>query len=214
MSEDKKDNMKLWEQVCVTDPAITKHVGTRGGFTAIDAQAQVKRATELWGSYGWKWGVRHCKYSYVTEGEERIVLEATLKADFFYPIGEKDEAVIEIATDIAYKKGNDTCKKLLTDLRSKALSLIGMNSDVFEGKFDDNKYVAGLKNGDQPAPITKTQLKSILQLMNETETDPNDDKFILYLKNNFAVVEIINLSEQQARRMEATLQAKLDKQNA
>ena len=60
MSEDKAKNMELWEQVCTTDPDITKKVNTRGGFTAIDAQAQIKRATELWGPYGSEWGVRDC----------------------------------------------------------------------------------------------------------------------------------------------------------
>jgi len=203
MSEDKKDNMKLWKQVCRTDPAITKKIeyGKRK-FTAIDAQAQIKRATELWGPYGSTWVVDSCTYEFLGE-------DVMLQAIFHYPGGEFD-----MATDMKFKAGNDTCKKLLTDLTTKALSKLGFNSDVFEGKFDDNKYVAELKNGNQPVPISKAQLKSILQLMNETETDPNDDKFILYLKNNFAVVEIVNLSEQQARRMEATLQAKLDKQNA
>jgi len=208
MSEDKKDNMKLWKQVCRTDPAITKKIeyGKRK-FTAIDAQAQIKRATEIWGPYGSTWGVRSCKYGQIGNKEDRM--DAMLQAIFYYPEGEFD-----IATDLKYRVGNDTAKKLLTDLTTKALSKLGFNSDVFEGKFDDDKYVAELKNGNQPEPISKAQLKSILQLMNETETDPNDDKFILYLKNTFGVVETINLNHAQARRLEATLQAKLDKQNA
>jgi hypothetical protein len=42
---------------------------------------------------------------------------------------------------MVYKVGNETRKKLITDLRSKCLSTLGFNSDVFEGLYDDNRYV-------------------------------------------------------------------------
>jgi hypothetical protein len=126
--------MKLWDSVCETDKAITKHVNQRGGFTAICAQAQLKRATQEWGSYGGKWGVKECNYILI-QGESGIA-EIALDAVFYYPDGE-----FEISADASYKAGNDSRKKLLTDVTTKALSKLGFNSDVFEGKFDDNKYV-------------------------------------------------------------------------
>ena len=210
MTEDKKaDNMKLWEQVCTTDPAITKKINVRGGFTAIAAQAQIKRATELWGPYGGKWGVKNCTHTHLFETEGRKISEVMLTGIFYYPDGE-----FEIATDIKFVVGGDSAKKLLTDLTTKALSKLGFNSDVFEGKFDDNKYVESLKNGNlQPESITKDQIEIIGQLMEETETKPNDKKLILYLKNTFGEVEIINLNSGQAKKLEATLQTKLDIQN-
>ncbi len=203
MSEE-KDNMKLWEQVCVTDPAITKHVEQRGGFTAIDAQAQIKRATELWGSYGSKWGVRDCEYSFLRgkDGED-----VKLQALFWYPDG-----TFDIATDMKYKAGNDTCKKLLTDLTTKALSKLGFNSDVFEGKFDDNKYVAGLKNGKEELYISIGVAAQIGALLEETNSDPT--KFLLYLKNTYGIADVGQLKVSQGKAVMATLNSKLDKQNA
>lgn len=127
------DNMKLWNQVCETDPATTKQVSQRGGFTAICAQAQRKKATEQWGPYGIKWGMKDLVWSYHDN-------EAILDAIFFFPDGE-----FQCRSSMVYKGGQDVFKKLLTDLTTKALSMLGFNSDVFEGKFDDNKYVENLK---------------------------------------------------------------------
>jgi len=128
--------MDLWNQVCETDPVITKKVNQRGGFTAICAQAQLKTATELWGPYGGSWGVKDLHYTHHQSGEN--IPAVSLIATFYCP----GDIEFPIGTDMAYMPGNDTYKKLLTDLTTKALSKLGFNSDVFEGKFDDNKYVA------------------------------------------------------------------------
>jgi len=193
-----KDNMELWKQVCTTDLAITKKVNTRGGFTAIDAQAQIKRATELWGPYGGKWGVKNCVYKNRYElfkMDERIIGETYLQAVFYYPDGE-----FEIATDMAFKKGNDTCKKLLTDLTTKALSKLGFNSDVFEGKFDDNKYVKSLKNAEpEPEPITDEQVKQIFELQDVKKITSDD--FTARLKKKYKVDNIDRLDTNQGAEL-------------
>ena len=155
--------MKLWNEVCETNPATTKTVNQRGGFTAIAAQSQIKRATELWGPYGQAWGVQELNFG-VIWGKDGIADEITLQGKFVYPDG-----CFEMATDIAYRQGNDSRKKLLTDLTTKALSKLGFNSDVFEGKFDDNKYVDTMNkkfNGDIDGE--KDRLEAHLQdLMNK-----------------------------------------------
>jgi hypothetical protein len=146
MNKQKRDtlsNMKLWDQVCTTDPDTTRRVTQRGGFTAIDAQAQLKQATEIFGPYGKDWGIDGLKYSSFKDPEGNII-EMSLMARFYYPGGE-----FPMATDMRYRPGDDCHKKLLTDLRSKCLSTLGFNSDVFEGKFDDNKYVESLKGQKQ-----------------------------------------------------------------
>jgi len=149
---DEPDNMTLWDSVCETDPAITKKVTQRGGFTAICAQAQLKRATELWGPYGMHWHVDDLTWGTV-KSPDGTVLELTLEAIFRFPYG-----AFHISSDIVYKPGNDSRKKLLTDLRSKALSLLGFNSDVFEGKFDDNKYVSEARaKAAKETPAAKPQ---------------------------------------------------------
>ena len=135
-----ENNMKIWDKVCVTDPEITKRVTQRGGFTAIDAQAQLKRATEVFGPYGTDWGLADMDYYMIYDGEGNMV-EVTLTARFFYPGGE-----FPMSNDMRYRPGDECRKKLLTDLRSKCLSTLGFNSDVFEGKFDDNRYVQNLTN--------------------------------------------------------------------
>jgi hypothetical protein len=136
--------MKLWNSVCVTDPETTTKVNQRGGFTAICAQAQLKKATELWGPYGGKWGVKNLNYFHVQRGS--LADAVTITALMYYPGGE-----IEIASDMPYEPKNDCYKKLLTDVTTKALSKLGFNSDVFEGKFDDSKYVLGLKQAKKRA---------------------------------------------------------------
>tara|TARA_R110000824_G_scaffold225406_2_gene412999 strand:- start:256 stop:867 length:612 start_codon:yes stop_codon:yes gene_type:complete len=133
-------NMQLWDSVSETDPETTRRVTQRGGFTAIDAQAQLKRATAVFGPYGQEWGIREVQYGYVADGDAQPV-EITLMAEFYYPGG-----AFSMSNDMKYRAGDDCRKKLLTDLRSKCLSTLGFNSDVFEGKFDDNKYVSDLKD--------------------------------------------------------------------
>lgn len=135
----KKNNMELWDQVCKTDPATTKKVNQRGGFTAVCAQAQMKEATEMWGPFGNHWGLEDCKFGLINNAEG-APMEIYMDADFRYPDG-----TFPISTDAAYRPGNDSRKKLMTDATTKALSKLGFNSDVFEGKFDDNKYVSTLK---------------------------------------------------------------------
>lgn len=141
------DNMELWNQVCETDPATTKQVAYgKRKFTAIDAQAQIKRATELWGPFGDKWSVTELDFAFhVPEGSNYAVYHASL----VYPLGEKKQGRIYIYSDIEiYSNGkynSDWTKKLATDALTKGLSKLGFNSDVFEGRFDDNKYVQEMK---------------------------------------------------------------------
>ena len=135
-----ENNMKIWDKVCVTDPETTKRVNQRGGFTAIDAQAQLRNATMVFGPYGTDWGITNLEYDTILDPDGNI-LEVTLTARFFYPGGE-----FPMSNDMRYRPGDECRKKLLTDLRSKCLSTLGFNSDVFEGKFDDNRYVQSLTN--------------------------------------------------------------------
>jgi hypothetical protein len=151
MPTTKTDNLDLWNRHEKTDPAMTKKVTQRGGFTAICAMHQMKEATKEWGPYGKAWGLGEMKYEYVRNGQGEIV-EVSLEAMFGYPGG----GSFGISTDIAYRPGNDSRKKLRTDCITKALSNLGFNADVFMGKFDDNKYVNEMNelfgNNGKPPP--------------------------------------------------------------
>jgi hypothetical protein len=127
--------MKLWNSVCKTDPAHTKHVAQRGGFTAIDAMYQVQNATEQFGpaGVGWGWDVTlHWPQN------DTVIAEVQLWH------GKKDQYVVQFGQK-KLDKGNgpdeDAVKKAVTDGLTKCLSYLGFNADVFLGKFDDNKYV-------------------------------------------------------------------------
>jgi hypothetical protein len=116
-------------------------------LTAIDSQSQIKRATELWGPYGQGWGLNQIDFQLLPLKD---VTGIVCKAVFFYHTYDAADNVPEcfefpIAADMAYDPSKDCVKKLQTECISKALSRLGFNSDVFEGKFDDNKYVEQMR---------------------------------------------------------------------
>jgi len=113
----KSDTMALWNQVCETNPAITKRVNQRGGFTAIDAQSQIKRATELWGPFGSKWGFKDFRFDYIYGEDTNKVTGIALTGKFYYPNGQ-----FPIASDMLYRPNDDCFKKLQTDCITKALN--------------------------------------------------------------------------------------------
>lgn len=164
-STEGRENLKLWKSVEKTPPDMTKEVkfGKRH-YTTIDPQWQVRVATALWGPYGLRWGLEDLEVKTIETQEFDINLVqkgsngnylatgVILKAKFFYPMDGK-KVSFEILNDDKFRLGDDTLKKLVTNTRSKALSLLGFSADVFLGKFDDTSYVKDLKVkfGDQDA---------------------------------------------------------------
>jgi len=162
------DNMYLWEQVKETDPRHTTEVNMRGGFTSIGAQYQLRQATKIWGTYGDRWGVEDVKYEYMES--DGTVVEVIITAQFFYPNTDDQKVSFYISSDMAYSIDNDTRKKLMTDITTKALSKLGFGADVFMGLFDDNKYVSELKEKIAAEDGTKAQLLAdILQTVDMKE---------------------------------------------
>ena len=139
-----KNNLELWDTVETTDPQYTKKVNQRGGFTAIAAQSQVKRATEVFGIMGHGWGVEDEKFTTV-KGTTMVIYNANLWYKFNTRTG-----AIPIHSSIKYgangRYDDDFSKKVATDALTKGLSKLGFNADVFMGLFDDNKYVADVTN--------------------------------------------------------------------
>ena len=158
----KNPNMTLWDEVCTTDPAMTKSANVRGNkITAIAPQSQVKQATEQFGSYGSKWGFKTVDIDYTLMEKGLVVF----KGLFYYPAGE-----FEIISSIGIYKDNaktkiddDFAKKVETDALTKALSKIGFNADIFLGMYDDNRYVTALweekkaAQGDTPEKTAESE---------------------------------------------------------
>ena len=136
-------NTKLWDSVEKTDPKFTKKVNQRGGFTAIGAQYQVRKATEAFGPFGIGWGVKEETFQRY-EDTGLVLYQGTL----WYKYG-KDNGEVPIHSSIKYhansRVDDDFAKKVATDAMTKGLSKLGFNADVFMGLFDDNKYVKALK---------------------------------------------------------------------
>ena len=141
------DNLRIWSQVDKTDPAHTKKVTQRGGFTAISAAYQIMRATEVFGPVGEGWGY--------TAGEPifhdlLVMVPVTLwhgdRANVFGPMFGGAEW-----KDKNGRLDSDAAKKATTDALTKLLSQLGFNADVFLGRFDDSKYVADMEREFAPS---------------------------------------------------------------
>jgi len=186
-----KDNMKLWDAVSVTDPDTTRKVNQRGGFTAICAQAQLKTATELWGPYGDKWGLAELQWEYIKTGD--TIFEVALTAEFYYPGGS-----FPMSNDMAYKVGNEIRKKLITDMRSKCLSTLGFNSDVFEGLFDDNRYVEQARNTINTKAVVE---RAGIAITEATTKDKLDKIKVHYKTYQLSPAQLTQLNKQWDARL-------------
>ena len=158
MSGEAQDNMRIWDQVCKTDPANTKEVKQRGGFTCVCAYSQFEQATRAFGpvGFGWGWTEPRFEIQSFTSGEMAGVL-VVCHVGVWY---EEPENAIHVVTSAPafgkYGVDDDVYKKVLTDALTKALSYLGFAADVFQGKFDDNKYMAERRRETaQEATVTK-----------------------------------------------------------
>jgi len=211
MSE--KDNMELWNQVCTTNPADTKPFRGKGGFkgTAIAAQSQRKRATELWGSFGCKWGIRNEQFSIMKLSEDPHDTIMAYSAELFYPNGafgihSDIDLWIYVKTGKYWQKTTDIQKKVRTDAFTKGLSELGFNADVFLGLFDENKYVQSLKNAEpEPEPITDEQVKQIFELQDIKKITSDD--FTARLNKKYKVDNIDRLDTNQGAELIRLLKA-------
>ena len=155
--------MSLWNSVCKTNPAHTKPANIGGmNITAIAPMYQIQMATEQFGPYGSSWGLKNIKRDFQLVPDLSLVI---FEGVFFYPGGE-----FEISTSAGIYRDNantkidkDFCKKMETDLLTKALSKIGFNADVFMGRFDDVRYVSEMqKEFNKPVLITRDQGDQII----------------------------------------------------
>jgi hypothetical protein len=158
-------NLKLWNKVEKTNPKYTKNIRFGGrSFTTIDAQYQIKNATEQFGGYGKGFGLCEVSYDIIPTNAGDIL--AAYKATFFY-VEEGNRYEFPISTGIFIeKKGRtdeDFSKKAETDMLTKALSKLGFNADIFMGRFDDKKYVDEINK--QFAQEEKDNLKASRQVV-------------------------------------------------
>ncbi len=138
-------NTKIWDAVKNTDPHHVKSVQQRGGFSAIDAQYTIQRATEQFGPVGQGWGY-DVEYDYKQLPGDVCLIFAYVTVWH----GSRENKYGPIAgcnplLDAKKRVDDDAAKKALTDALTKALSHLGFSADVFLGMYDDNKYVQAMR---------------------------------------------------------------------
>tara|TARA_R100000231_G_scaffold28230_1_gene25051 strand:+ start:2240 stop:2827 length:588 start_codon:yes stop_codon:yes gene_type:complete len=170
-----KENMKLWNAVEKTNPKYTKQVGFGRKFTTVNAQYQVRCATEQFGPLGKGWGVDNEFFNPIIEG----LIGYTAKLWWQDSDGKHSFDInASISTHSKSGKLDDECfKKVTTDALTKGLSKLGFNADVFMGQYDDNKYVAQMKKEFSKEEKKKTKMTAdIFNLMMEAISKGKGDK--------------------------------------
>ncbi len=179
-----ENNLELWEKVCTTELGATKEFKGKGGFkgTAIDAQSQRKKATEIFGIFGIGWKVDKEDYHVVSLHDDRhyskIFYRATLNFTYdgvegSFPIASEIDVFSYSRNYDSWTMGNDLYKKVRTDAMTKGLSELGFNADVFEGKFDDNKYIQELKEKEGQKNKAPYDMSNAITKL-ESKKDPGD----------------------------------------
>lgn len=153
---DAVNTMKVWDQVCKTDPDMTERINFGAfKFTTIDSMYQIQQATQLFGPCGLGWGIRNQSFDMlVIDPSDPHYNLLCFTGQFWYVLDGK-EGVYDIAADIElfeysskkqdWNRTGDPMKKVRTAGLSKALSWLGFSADVFLGKFDDARYVNQLQ---------------------------------------------------------------------
>ena len=156
------ENMTLWNAVEKTPPTQTKEItGKSYKGTSPKPYYLVQKATETFGPCGIGWGFT-IEDERIEEGAggERMSI-ARVKVWFKWN-GERGEVEHIGGTSFSGMRASgkpftdeDAPKKSVTDALIKALSMIGFAGDIFMGRYDDSKYVGGLKDEERQASARK-----------------------------------------------------------
>ena len=204
MSEIKTD-YDFYKSVQKTNPAMTKNQKTGGRtVTSIDPYYQQENATKEWGLYGKTWGIKDTSIKIRMYGTTEIM---TLNGVFWFPEGEFPYSVSEKSFYIS-SKGNDIIdmdveKKLYTSFKSKCLSLLGFNTDIFLGKFEDQNYVNEVYG--ETTMINVPQTQELIKLIQDTETELE-----AFLKA-FSINKLSDMPIKDFEKAKAMLLSKLNK---
>ena len=175
------DNMRIWNAVQKTNPANTKKVTQRGGFTAINANSQIMEATRQFGPIGVGWGyTTGTPYFHDTLMFVPVTLwhSGDRSTEFGPLIGCEEWKSDKGRVD------SDVGKKATTDAVTKALSQLGFNADVFLGLYDDQKYLAAVTAefaAKEAETVWSDMDKEILSGFDKAQTT---SELVAYVKTN------------------------------
>lgn len=178
------NNMKLWNEVKVTDPAAVKKItGKPYQGNSPKPYWLIQRATEVFGPCGHGWGVE-----VKSEGFHRMtdtdVMHTAVVVVWYIQDGKRGAIEQMGQTKACYEKSNggmmldeDAGKKSVTDGMVKCLSLIGFAGDIFSGQWDDSKYVdfaaeqTAKRTASEVEYLTIKQVDEITELLNKSGAD-------------------------------------------
>jgi hypothetical protein len=176
-----KENLALWEQVCVTDPAQVKKItGKPYQGNSPKPYWLIRRATEVFGPCGEGWGVE-----VKSEGFHRMtecdVMHSAVVIVWYMRDGKRCQIEQMGQTKACYQKNDgglvldeDAGKKSVTDGMVKCLSMIGFAGDIFSGRWDDSSYVewATEQFRAEPQQMTDAAVLSYVRQFEEAKTLP------------------------------------------
>lgn len=209
------DNLRIWSQVEKTNPAHTKQVNQRGGFTAVSANYQIMRATEVFGPIGEGWGYDAGAPIFQ---DSLMIVPVTMwhsgdRTRVFGPMYGCEEW-----KDKNGRVDSDAPKKATTDAITKLLSQLGFNADVFLGRYDDSKYVAAVRREFEqaeraanvtPQPVISDSVYAeLVALVQQTGTATSA------MLDHYGVTALNQLTQQQGTEAIARLRKRLPEQKA
>lgn len=159
-------NLRLWSALETTDPKYVKAItGRQYKGSSPNPTYIAKRLTEALGPMGHDWGTTIIEEGYREFGtieDKDYALLHRIRLRLW--IGDPSRGIEHLGeTKVAYRANSgklivddDGAKKSVTDAFVKCASLLGASSDIFLGRWDDNKYQAELadKFGSAEAPST------------------------------------------------------------
>jgi len=147
-------NTEIWDAVCETDPKFTKGFKRGGGFSGTSTNSTYlhHKATKLWGPCGKGWGYEVVDEKYVDgavhdDGRDiiHVVRVRLWYCDRDTYVEQYGQTEFVSKNKYGWKTDEEAPKKSLTDGVSKCLAALGFSADIFQGLYDDNKYVAAME---------------------------------------------------------------------
>jgi len=176
----------LWDKHADIDPKMTKVItGKDYSGTSPNAHHIIWCLTDLFGPIGQGFGWRVMAESIDQFGDTsihwcRIEFWHTDRANTFEVYGQTKMAYMTKSGFL--KVDEDAPKKSLTDAITKAASRIGIASNIFLGRWDDNKYVQELREEFHKPPPPKLVTPEDAALLTDLAERAGSDRAAIFAK--------------------------------
>ena len=180
------ENMKYWDQFADIDPDFTKPItGKPYKGTSPNPQYVIRCLTEMFGPVGHGFGWRVLEEGFQPMGDEvlhwcRIWFWTRGDDSGFESYG---QTKLIMKTRSGFMNDEDAPKKSMTDAIIKAASYVGVASNIFLGRWDDQKYVAQVsaEYAEKNNPVTQAEIDTAIETINACNT-------LKDLKSNFTAL--------------------------